>query len=295
VNSRVARPAATHTDAPLKSEPSIRRGFRHPKDALTLSVSLASVLIYALLVTASALSQSPMAVLHTEGLVHGFLVLRTLEGNTIADGDVTQLAKGDRVTNHLVFRFKDGSIYEETVVFSQRNRFRVASDHLLQKGPTFKHPMEVWLEVPTGQVTVRYTEDDGKEKTITERLKLPSNVANGMTLTLLKNILPGVTQTTLSMVAATPKPRIVKLVISPEGEESFSIGGSNHKATRYLVKIQIGGVKGLVAPLVGKQPPDTHVWILGGDAPVFVKLEGPLYQDGPTWRIELTSPVWRND
>jgi len=199
------------------------------------------------------------------------------------------------VTNHLVFRFKDGSIYEETVVFSQRNRFRVASDHLLQKGPAFKHPMEVWLEVSTGQVTVRYTEDDGKEKTITDRLKLPSDVANGMMLTLLKNIRPGVTQTTLSLVAATPKPRIVKLVISPEGEDSFSIGGSSHKATRYLVKIQIGGVTGLVAPLVGKQPPDTHVWILGGDAPVFVKLEGPLYQDGPTWRIELTSPVWRND
>ena len=69
-----------------------------------------------------------MAVLHTEGLVHGFLVLRTLEGNTIADRDVTQVAKGDRVTNHLVFRFKDDSIYEETVVFSQRNKFRVASD-----------------------------------------------------------------------------------------------------------------------------------------------------------------------
>jgi hypothetical protein len=142
---------------------------------------------------------------------------------------------------------------------------------------------------------VRYTEDDGKEKTITDRLKLPSDVANGMTPTLLKNIRPGVTQTTLSMVAFTPKPRIVKLVISPEGEETFSTGGSSHKATRYLVKIQIGGVTGLVAPLVGKQPPDTHVWILGGDAPVFVKLEGPLYQDRPAWRIELTSPVWRND
>lgn len=295
MNSRVARPEATHTDVRLKSEPSIRCAFPHPKDVLTLSVGLVSVLIYALLVPVSALSQSPMAVLHTEGLVHGFLVLRTLEGNTIADGDVTQVAKGDRVTDHLVFRFKDGSIYEETVVFSQRNRFRVASDHLLQKGPTFKHPMEVWLEVSTGQVTVHYTDDDGKEKTITERLKLPSDVANGMILTLLKNIPPGVTQTTLSMVAATPKPRIVKLVISPEGEESFSIGGSNHKATRYLVKIQIGGVTGLVAPLVGKRPPDTHVWVLGGDAPVFVKLEGPLYQDGPTWRIELTSPVWRND
>ena len=295
MHSRLARLKAKYTDDPVKSEPCIRRGVPHPIDVLILSVPIASVLICALLVPVLALSQSPMAVLHTEGLVHGFLVLRTLEGNTIADGDVTQVAKGDRVTNHLVFRFKDGSIYEETVVFSQRNRFRVASDHLLQKGPTFKHPMEVWLEVSTGQVTVRYTEDDGKEKTITDRLKLPSDVANGMILTLLKNIRPGVTQITLSMVAFTPKPRIVKLVISPEGEDSFSIGGSSHKATRYLVKIQIGGVTGLVAPLVGKQPPDTHVWILGGDAPVFVKLEGPLYQDGPTWRTELTSPVWRND
>ncbi len=122
---------------------------------------------------------------------------------------------------------------------------------------------------------------------------LPQVFANGMTLTLLKNIRPNVTQTTVSMVAATPKPRLVKLLISPEGEDSFSVGGSSHKATRYVIKVEIGGIAGLAAPLVGKQPQDTHVWILGGDAPVFVKLEGPLYQGGPTWRIELTSPVCR--
>jgi hypothetical protein len=43
------------------------------------------------------------------------------------------------------------------------------------------------------------------------------------------------------------------------------------------VKVKIGGIAGLVAPLLGKQPPDTHVWVLTGDAPAFVKLEGPLY------------------
>jgi hypothetical protein len=43
---------------------------------------------------------------------------------------------------------------------------------------------------------------------------------------------------------------------------------------------------------VGKQPPDTHVWILGGDAPTFVKFEGPLYSGGPVWRIELSSPAY---
>jgi hypothetical protein len=32
--------------------------------------------------------------------------------------------------------------------------------------------------------------------------------------------------------------------------------------------------------------------ILGGEAPAFVKSEGPLYLGGPTWRIELASSVW---
>jgi hypothetical protein len=84
----------------------------------------------------------------------------------------------------------------------------------------------------------------------------------------------------------------VKLVIVGAGEEPFSIGDSPRKAIHYVVKVEIGGVAGLVAPLVGKQPPDTHVWILGGEAPAFVKSEGPLYTGGPSWRIELTNPTW---
>jgi hypothetical protein len=254
------------------------------------SRALAGLLTWALLLPAAVLSQSPVTVLYTEGLVHGFLVLRTLEGNALADGEVTEVARGDRVTSHLVLRFKDGSVNEETVVFSQRHTFRLVSDHLVQKGPAFKQPMDVSIDGSTGQVTVRYTDDDGKEKTVTDRLKLPPDVSNGMILTLLKDIRPDVPLTTLSMVAATPKPRLVKLLISPDGEESFSAGGFARKATRYVVKVDIGGVAGVVAPLVGKQPQDTHVWILGGDAPSFVKSEGPLYLGGPIWRIELTSP-----
>jgi len=40
---------------------------------------------------------------------------------------------------------------------------------------------------------------------------------------------------------------------------------------------------------MGKQPADTHVWVLGGEAPAFVKAEGPLYVGGPIWRIQLAS------
>ncbi len=51
---------------------------------------------------------------------------------------------------------------------------------------------------------------------------------------------------------------------------------------------KIGGIEGKI----GKQPPDIHVWVLGGEAPAFVKMEGPLFYGGPIWRIELASPVW---
>ena len=85
----------------------------------------------------------------------------------------------------------------------------------------------------------------------------------------------------------------MKLTITPHGEDTLTTAGSPHRATHYVVKVELGGVAGVVAPLIGKRPQDTHVWILGGKAPAFVKMEGPLYQDAPIWRIELTSPVWQ--
>jgi len=44
--------------------------------------------------------------------------------------------------------------------------------------------------------------------------------------------------------------------------------------------------------MVGKQPSDIHVWVLGGEAPAFVREEGQFYEGGPIWRIELTAPVF---
>ena len=148
------------------------------------------------------------------------------------------------------------------------------------------------IDAISGQVTVRYT-DDGKEKVLSERLELPPDVANGILFTLLKNVQRSVPRTMVSYVAATPKPRLVSLEIIPQGQKPFSIGSYSHKAIHYVVKVKIGGVAGLVAHLVGKQPPDTQAWVLADDAPAFVRSDGPLYGDGPIWRMELAIPaVW---
>ena len=248
-------------------------------------------LICAAMAQPNALLAEAIAVRHTEGLMHGFLTVRTLEGKMLANGEITQVAQGDRVTDHLIFNFKDGSIYDETTAFSQRGSFRLLSDRIVQKGPTFTHPMETSIDASAGNVTVRYTENDGKAKVLAQRLDLPPDLANGLMLTLVKDIQPAAPQTTVSMLATTPKPLLVKAVILPQGEEPFSSGSIEHTAMHYIVKVKIAGPTGLLARLMGKQPPDTSVWVLGGEAPAFVKMEGPLYPGGPVWRIELASPA----
>jgi hypothetical protein len=248
--------------------------------------------IGAALICPDALMGEQVRVRHVEGLVHGFLALRTLDGSLLADGDLLQTASGTRVTSRLIFHFKDGSLHDETAVFSQRQQFRLLTDHLVQKGRSFPQPIDMTIDAVTGQVTVRYTDDRGQPKVDSEHVNVPPDLANGLILTLLKNANPEAPPKTVGFVAATPKPRLVKLAISAAGDEPFSTGGAARKAMHYVLKVDIGGIKGVLAPLVGKQPPDSHVWILGVEAPAFVKSEQPLYNEGPIWRIELVSPEW---
>jgi len=227
-----------------------------------------------------------------EGSVHGFLLLRAEDGSQIAEGNLDQVSRGGRLTNHLQFRFKDGSTHDETAVYTQRKLFRLQNYHLLQKGPSFKEPEELTIDVPKGLVTVRY-EHDGKPEVKDEHMKLPPDLANGMMSILTKNFGKDAGEVKLSMVVATPKPRLVKLAITSAGEEAFRVGDREHKSVDYRVKIELGGLAGVVAPIVGKEPPDIHVWISKGEVPAFLKSTGPLFVDGPIWTIELASPQWK--
>jgi hypothetical protein len=234
-----------------------------------------------------------VAVRHTEGLLHGFLELSTLDGKILADGEQTQIARGNQVTTHLVFRFKDGSLHEETTIFSQHQNFKLLSAHLVQKGPTFKAPMEFSVNATSRLVTATYTDEHGDQKTLSEHLELPPDVYNGMVSTLIKNLPPKIVGMTVHVVAAGVKPRLVKVEIAPVGEDEFSVGSSDRvRATHYVVKVDLSGVTGLIASVIGKQPQETHIWALQGKAPAFVRSEGPLYHGGPIWRIELVSPRW---
>lgn len=255
------------------------------------SWSLITLLIGSSLPT--ALSE-PVPVRHLEGTVHGFLELRSEDGHIVASGDAIQYTHGDQVTSHTIFTFKDGSVDDETTVFTQRRTLHLITDHHIQKGPSFPHPMDAMIDARSGQVTVRSIGKDGKEDVTTDHLTLPPDLANGLVPIVIENMAPHVTQSEVSMLVFSPKPRLAKLDISSTGEDAYSVVGSPRKAIHYEIKIKLDGVAGVVAPLIGKAPPTIQLWVVGGEAPTFVRELGPLYAEGPMMTIQLVGPVWPN-
>jgi hypothetical protein len=238
--------------------------------------------------SAEPLAADSVPVLRSQGTFRGFLVLQTLDGKPLATGDLIQIGEGDRVTSRLTFHFHDGSLDDETAVFTQRKVFQLISDHHIQRGPSFPQPLDMLVEAATGKIT--FHDKDGK--TIQDHFDLAPDICNGLPIVLLLNLDPTGPPTRLSVVAPTPKPRMVHIVVTPESEDPLTIGGVRHTATNFRIKVELGGILGIVAPLIGKKPSDFHVWILGGEAPAFVREEGQFYEGGPVWRIELTSPVF---
>jgi hypothetical protein len=190
----------------------------------------------------------------------------------------------------VVFHFRDGSLDDETTVYSQGETIRLISDRHIQRGKSFPHPCDVMIDVGKQQVSVRdlsTTTDEAK----TEHMDLPPDLSNGILLSMVQNMQAN-TPIEVSYVALSPKPRMVKLAISRGAEDPFTVGGRSYKAVIYDVKVHLGGVAGIVAPMIGKQPPDSHVWVTESRVPAVIRMDAALYTDGPIWSVRLASPVW---
>jgi len=240
----------------------------------------------------TAVQAQPVVVRFTEGTVHGFLVLRSGADETIAQGELLQIAYKDGVDSRFVLNFKDGSLYDERVSFSQRRVFTMLGYQLIQRGPSFPDTLDVSMDRKTGEYQVRSRSGtDGAEELIAGRLELPPDVYNGMIVTVLRN-LERSERETVQYVTFMPKPKLVELELLPVTDETVLVGDLSKPATQYVLKPQVGSLVHFFGSLMGKLPADFryHFWILSEGVPAFVRFDGPLYLNGPTWRLELLSP-----
>ena len=236
---------------------------------------------------------APVAVRFPEGMTHGFLLVRSLAGEILGQGEMTQVVKeGDLVESQLVFRFKDGSLHDEKVAFSQQRVFTMISYRLVQRGPSFPDQVDVSIDRGTAEYTVRSKAGkDGKEEVLTGAFDLPKDAYNGMFVTMLLN-LPKGTSETVNFLAFTPRPEVIKLELLLMGEHAVQTGDLSRRALQYVFKPDIGMIRKFFGKVLGKLPANFHYdcWILADEVPSFVQFEGPLQLMGPIMRIELVSP-----
>ncbi len=77
-----------------------------------------------------------------------------------------------------MFRFRDGSLHDEAVVFSQQRVFSMLSYRLVQRGPTFPEELEVRVEREGGRYEVRSRRSGGSEETARGDMTLPPDVCS---------------------------------------------------------------------------------------------------------------------
>lgn len=248
-------------------------------------------ILIAITIIGSRLGAEQVRVVHRQGAIRGFLVLKDENGKEIAVGDEINEVQGNVIKSRTTFRFHDGSVDDEETVYRQGTTFQLIRDHRIQKGPSYPKPSDVTIDVAKNDVSWVETSDN-KTQTKSQHMNLPHDLANGMVPLLVQNLPRGATELKLPYLAVDSKPRIVTLIIKPDGNDKILIGADGRRADRFNVHTDIGGITGVVAQVVGKQPPDIKLWSAGEPVSSFVRMEGPFYENGPVWTVLLAAPTW---
>ena len=246
---------------------------------------LVAILLSIALETAAHAEQIPVK--HIQRPMHRFMVARSEAGKIIANVEFSQTVQGDEVTMRLTYRFVDGSIDDETTAYTQQGAFRLVRDQHIQKGPFFTKPVDFTVEAATGIVTSRTTDKNGKIHVESRHMNLPDDLANGFVGTLLLNVPHNTTPFRVGMLAPVGGGRLIRLLISPEDEQTVHLAGQTFKATVFRVHPELGGIVRVIARLLGLEPKDVMVWVLEGEEPAVAVIVGQLGGYGPVVSSDL--------
>jgi hypothetical protein len=245
---------------------------------------LAAVFCAMTLGTAAA---EPIAVRHIQLPRHEFMVARSETGKIMARVEFTETVQGDDVTMRLTYHFLDGSLDDETTTYRQQGTFRLVRNHHIQNGPFFAKPVDFAVEAATGIATSRTADKSGKVHVETEHIDLPDDLANGFVGTVLLNVSPKTAPFRMGILAPVFGGRLIRILISPEGEQPFQKAGQTVKATVFRIHPELGGFLGMIARLLNLQPKDVMVWVLEGETPAVMRIVGQLGGSGPVLSSEL--------
>jgi hypothetical protein len=258
-------------------------GFMTESARAWVASCIAGVLFVVIAMITCDAAAVPVAVWFPEGITHGFLLVRSMAGDVIGQGELTQIVKQeDLVESSLVFTFNDGSLHEEHVAFSQQRVFTLIRYQLIQRGTSFPKQIDVVMDRVTSTYGVRSRDgENGKDEVLTGDVDVPKDAHNGMFITALLNLPKGASET-VHVIAFSPEPSVIKLELAFIGQHTIRIGDHSRRALRYAFKPDIGPIRKFFGQVLGKLPADFHYdcYILGDEVPAFVQFDRPFTTHG---------------
>ncbi|HSD19279.1 MAG TPA: hypothetical protein VLC54_04540 [Anaeromyxobacter sp.] len=218
------------------------------------------------------------------GALHGFPSMSDETGTVIADGELSQERRGDRLFVHASWVFRGGRKAEETATF--------------RLGTELAQERFAWVETENGEEQRRFEVDfdvgDARSSVrrgdrvarAQERLDLPSGrsfAGYGVALAASQLALGPGDEAELTFVAFTPGPRAITLSIRNEGEQGISTAGRSIACDRFTLHPKLPL---LVRPFV--HPRDALLWFTHGAPRALVRAEQELAaKDDPRVVIDV--------
>src|ERR1700686_380468 len=219
--------------------------------------------------------------------LHGFPSMSDESGKLIADGELTQKRKGDRLLVRAVWKFKDGRVAVEDDVLRTRPELWQESFRWVERRGK-EEVRSAQVDFRTGKATFSRRED-GKIKNWEENLELPRGKAfTGYSAALAASQLRGALSTrearrSLTFVAFTPEPRTVELEIAREPGTHVRAAGRELSADLYTLHPKIPFPLSIVA-----NAPDARLWFTHTSPPALLRAEQNLLEkDDPRIRIDV--------
>ena len=225
-----------------------------------------------------------------EGTVRGFPVLVDPgSGQVVAQGDYTQRVSGNRLFVTTAFDFGDGRKVEERTEFVQGKQLVQKQWHWTETvGGAPQRLFEV--DFDTGEAHAMKVEKGERKEWKGKVQVTPGETFGGGGFAFaLKNLaeqLKGGDSVELSAVAFTPQPRVVKVKVLGQGQDTVRLTGRSLPAEHLVIQPEIPWI---AKPFV--HAPDNHLWFHRGTPPTFLRADGPLMEPGDRiLRTEAQAP-----
>jgi len=234
----------------------------------------------------SAVAQ-PIPVRYALGTLHGFPSMSDLSGKVIADGELTQELKGDRLSVSVRWTFADGLEAEEHDTFLV-GRELVQEQFAWVERKAGEELRRFEVDLTTGQAAAAHRGAKAAMKREEVHLDLPhgrSFAGYGVALVASQVALEQGAHFLVTVVAFTPKPRAVTLEVRRDGEERLQVAGRSIPCARYTLHPRIPFPLNLFA---GAK--DAHLWMTRAEPPGLVRAEQSMAaKDDPVVVIDVTS------